>query len=246
MDKDNNEPEIISGFGMSEKPAEAIEKDKIEKKKPEVKHDSFGINDIAYRCIAKMIGKLGKTKNVKPYYEILKWFYIVFAVLAVFDLVVVLPLRMPADGILKANKLFAACKQISMAIPSVMTAVQAHPVFGLLLLVINLVPFFATLKLITHNFVYGYTKPKNKKVNHVEYLSGNIADFAVIEGLLLVATIVQMAAPWLLSFTNLAYLTVNLQFTMIIAEAIIEIVWLAMLFEEAEVVGQFHKVYDCD
>lgn len=242
MDKDNNEPEIISGFGKSEKPAEVIEKDKIEKKEPVVTHDSFGIKDITYRYIASLIGKLGKTKNVKPYYEILKWFYIIFAVLAVYDVVIVLPLRMPVDGILKANKLFTACEQISMTLPSIMTVVQAHPAASLLLLVINLIPFFATLKLITNNFVHGHVRSKYQSDNsQVEYLSSNISDFAMIEGLLLFATIIQMVAPWLLSFTNLAYLTANLQFTLIIAQAIIEIVWLAMIFDEKEIVGKFHS-----
>lgn len=242
MDKDNNEPEIISGFGKSEKSAETLEKDKIEKKEPEVTHDSFGIKDITYRYIASLTGKLGKTKNVKPYYEILKWFYIIFAVLAVYDFVIILPLRMPVDGILKANKLFTACEQISITLPSIMTAVQAHPVAGLLLLVINFIPFFATLKLITHNFVHGHVASKYQSDNsRVEYLSSNITDFAMIEGLLLLATVIQMVAPWLLSFTNLAYLTTNLQFTLIIAQTIIEIVWLAMIFDEKEIVSQFHS-----
>lgn len=242
MDKDNNEPEIISGFGMSEKSTETLEKDKIEKKAPEVTHDSFGIKDITYRYIASLTGKLGKTKKVKPYYEILKWFYIIFAVLAIYDFVIILPLRMPVDGILKANKLFTACKQISMTLPSIMTAVQAHPAAGLLLLVINFIPFFAALKLITHNFAYEHAKPKYKLDNNrVEYLSDNITVFAEIQGLLLLATVIQMVAPWLLSFTNLAYLTANLQFTLIIAQAIMEIIWFAMIFDESEIVSQFHS-----
>lgn len=242
MDKDNNEPEIISGFGMSEKTTEVIEKDKIEKKEPEITHDSFGIKDITYRYIASLTGKLGKTKNVKPYYEILKWFYIIFAVLAVYDFVIILPLRMPVDGILKANKLFTACKQISMMLPSIMTAVQAHPAAGLLLLVINLIPFFATLKLITHNFAHGHVRSKYKSDNsRVEYLSDNITVFAEIQVLLLLATVIQMVAPWLLSLTNLAYLTANLQFTLIIAQAIMEIIWFAVIFDESEIVSQFHS-----
>lgn len=242
MDKDNNEPEIISGFGKSEEPIETLEKDKIKKKEPKVTHDSFGIKDITYRYIASLIGKLGKTKNVKPYYEILKWFYIIFAVLAVYDFVIILPLRMPVDGILKANKLFTACKQISITLPSIMTAVQAHPAAGLLLLVINFIPFFATLKLITHNFTHGHFKAKYRPDNRkVEYLSSNITDFAEIQGLLLLATVIQMVAPWLLSLTNLAYLTANLQFTLIIAQAIMEIIWFDIIFDESEIVSQFHS-----